>query len=191
MTLTSEQTTALKADILADPILATKPMTSAGAGEIAEAYKAISAVDVWRSATPVSDIYDAIDTTKYTPADAPSSTNTAQESALWLNRSQLILIKQAVLQYLLQGKDSLSTAKAVIRANLRDAVIAIPAGANGAAISAGGGNGITVLNACKRKANRFEALFATIDSTTGPVTAKLLVLEGEVSTDDIQAARES
>ena len=189
--MTPAQLAALKSAILADPILAAKPMTSGGAGEIAEAYKAISSVDVWRSSTPVSDIYDAIDTTKYTPADQPSITNTAQEAALWLNRSQLILIKQAVLQYLLQGKETLNTAKAMIRANLRDAVITIPAGTGGAAISAGGVGGATVLNACKRKANRFEALFATTDSPTGPVTAKLLVLEGEVSSDDIQAARES
>lgn len=189
--MTPEQLATLKAAILADPVLAAKPMTSGGAGEIAEAYKADSAADVWRSSTQVSDIYDAIDTTKYTPADLPSVSNTAPEAALWLNRAQMILIKQAVLQYLLQGKDSLSTSKAMIRKNLVDAVTAIPAGVSGASISAGGAGGVTVLNACKRKANRFEALFATVDSTTGPVTAKLLVLEGNVSSDDVQSARES
>lgn len=189
--MNSAQLATLKADILADPILAAKPLTSGGAGEIVEAYKAITAVDVWRTTTPVDDINDAVDMTKYTPADAPSVNNTASEAALWLNRSQLILIKQALLASLLQGRDSVSTAKPIVRANLRDAVIGIPAGSGGSAISAGGSGGAAVLNVCKRKANRFESLFATQDSTTGPVTAKLLVFEGDVSTDDVQTARES
>lgn len=54
--LTPEQLTALKADILADPVLAAQPMTADGAWAIAEAYKAETPFIVWRTSVPVSEI---------------------------------------------------------------------------------------------------------------------------------------
>lgn len=54
--LTPDQLATLKADILADPVLAAQPMHSDGAWAIAEAYKAITTFIVWRTSVPVSEI---------------------------------------------------------------------------------------------------------------------------------------
>lgn len=182
--MTPQQLQTLKADILADPILAAKPLTNAGAQEIVTAYAVASATDVWRTEAPVSAIYDAITWTNYTPADATDAT------ALFTNRALVIQTKQMNLQNLLQGRTTIDASKANTRAGLRDAVISLPSGAGGAATSAGGAGGATILAACVRKATRFEALYATGPVTTGPTSAKLLVLEGAVSSDAVQTARE-
>lgn len=183
--MTPAQLATLKADILASPDMASQPMTSAGAFAIAALYNAASTTDVWRTDAPVQSIYDAIDWSKFTPVDAADGTT------IYSNRLLLIQTKQMNLTNILQGRSTVDASKANLRAGLRDAVIALPAGASGASVVAGGAGGVNVLNACVRKATRFEKLFATTQATTGTVTANLLVLEGSVSTDDIQAARES
>jgi hypothetical protein len=185
MPLTSAQYAALKADILASPDMASQPMTSAGALTIADLYNAASTTDVWRTDAPAQAIYDAIDWSKFTPVDAADGTT------IYTNRLLLIQTKQMNLTNILQGRSTVDASKANLRAGLRDAVIALPAGVSGAAVAAGGVSGVNVLNACLRKATRFEKLFATNTATTGSVTANLLVLEGQVSVDDIQIARES
>lgn len=183
--LTPAQLATLKADILANGDTNTQPNNSAGNLAIQALYNAPSATDVWQTAVSVPSIFDAIDWSKFTPVDAADSTVT------YTNRLMLIQTKQMNLQSMLQGRATVDASKANLRAGLRDAVIALPAGAAGAAVTAGGAGGSTVLTACTRKANRFEKLFATTQATTGPVTANLLVIEGTVSIDDIQAARES
>lgn len=185
MSLTTAQLATLKADILASSDMNTQPMTSGGALVIAGLYNVQSVTDVWRTEAPVQNIYDAIDWSKYTPTDAADST------AVYTNRLLLIQTKQMNLQNILTGRSTVDASKTNLRAGLRDAVIALPAGASGAAVTAGGTSGVTVLNALTRKATRFEKLFATSTATTGTVTANLLVLEGNVSVDDVQAARES
>jgi hypothetical protein len=72
---------------------------------------------------------------------------------------------------------------------LRDAVVAVPAGAGGSNVSPGGVSGATVLNACVRDALRIEAILAGGDATTGTVTAKLLGFEGAISYQVVEAAR--
>lgn len=54
--LTPAQLTTLKADILADPVLAAYPVNSDGAFAIAEAYKAETTFIVWRTSVPVDEI---------------------------------------------------------------------------------------------------------------------------------------
>ena len=56
--LTDEQLTALRDDILADPVLAAYPMSPDGAFAIKEAYNLLAVPDfiVWRTAVPVSEI---------------------------------------------------------------------------------------------------------------------------------------
>ena len=58
MSLTEAQLATLKADILADPVLAAKPMNSDGAFAIADAYNALAvpAFVVWRTSVPVEEI---------------------------------------------------------------------------------------------------------------------------------------
>lgn len=56
--LTTEQLQTLKADILADPVLAAIPNTLSGASEIAELYNAVAAPDfyVWRTSVNPDEI---------------------------------------------------------------------------------------------------------------------------------------
>lgn len=183
MSLTPAQKSTILADIQANPDLGSQPMTHAGCVTIAELYNTVSATDVWKTDASVQDVYDAIDWSKYTPTDAPDSTT------VWMNRALAIQTKQMNLQNMLMGRATLNAAKANIRAGLRDAVIALPAGAGGNTVTAGGAGGVTVLTALLRKALRIEKVFATVDATTGPTTAKLLVWEGPISVADIEEAR--
>lgn len=183
--MTPTQIAVIKADILANPDMSSQPMTNAGTQAIADLYNAASTTDVWRTDANVQAIYDAIDWSKYTPADAADGT------ALYTNRLLIIQTKQMNLANMLQGRTTVDASKANLRAGLRDAVTALPAGVGGASIAAGGSGGVVVLNACTRKATRFEKLFATAQATTGTVTANLLAIQGNVSVDDIQVARES
>ena len=183
--MTPAQLTALKADILANPDLNSQPMSNLGSIEIARLYNSASTTDVWRTDAPVNAINDAINWSSFTPVDVADGT------AIYTNRLLLIQTKQINLQSMLQGRTSVDASRANLRAGLRDAVTALPAGVAGAAIAAGGPGGVTVLNALVRKATRAEKLFAVTDATTGSVTAKLLVFEGTVSGDEVQTARES
>lgn len=185
MSLTTAQLATLKADILANSDMNAQPAGNTGAYAIAALYNAASSTDVWRTEAPVSAITDAIDWSKYTPVDAADGT------AIFTNRLLVIQTKQMNLQSMIQGRTSVDASKANLRAGLRDAVIALPAGASGAAVAAGGTGGATVLAALVRKATRFEKLFAVTSAQTGTVTANLLALEGNVSSDDVQTARES
>lgn len=183
--LTTAQIATLKADILANSDTNTQPMSSSGNFAIQALYNVASSTDVWRTEAPIDAIYDALDWSKYTMADAADST------VLQTNRLLQIQTKQMNLQNMLQGRSTVNAAKANLRAGLRDAVVALPAGVGGAAVSVAGASGVTVLTACTRKANRYEKLYATTQATTGTVTANLLVVEGVLSVDDIQLARES
>ena len=191
--LTLAQNAAIKADIAANIDLSVIPAGSDGSFEIARLYNlpAAPAYMVWRTNALTKDIFDAIDWTKYTPADAPEATG------IYTARAMAIQTKQMNLQNILTGRDQLDTSKPSIRAGLRDAVIQLPAGANGANISAGGGNGatagVTVLTACTRAATRIEKLLSTsppaAGTVTGPVTAGLLGFEGVVTYPLIEEAR--
>lgn len=137
---------------------------------------------VWRTEVPTTEVLDAISFDKYTPTDAPDTT------AIWQNRAFAAQIKQINLQLLLQGRSTLDASKANVRAALRDAVIQLPTGASGAAVSPGGASGATTLTACLRKARRIEKLFSVSSATTGSVTGNLLVYEGQVSELDVVEA---
>lgn len=185
MALTTAQLATLKADILASPDMSGQPMTSGGAYAIATLYNVPGATDVWRTDAPVSAIYDAITWTNFTPVDA------ADNTATFTNRALVIQTKQMNLQNILQGRTTVDGSKANLRAGLRDAVIQLPAGAAGALVVAGGASGATVMTALVRKATRFEALFASAPVATGTVSAGLMAVEGAVTSDTVQQARES
>ena len=185
--MTPAQLQAIKAAIDADPVLSAKPLNSDGASDIATALNLLAnpAVKVWRSEAPVADISDAINWAQYTPVDAIDST------AIYTNRLLSIQTKQMNLQMMLQGRESVNANKINIRAGLRDAVIAVPAGGSGGLVAPGGANGANVLNACVRDALRIEAILAGADATTGTVTAKLLGYEGAIAYQVVEAARAS
>lgn len=184
MALTTAQYAALKADILANSDLNSLPMSNTGHTEIARLYNLASTTDVWRTDASVSSIADAINWAAYTPTDLPDTTQ------IYMSRVLVIQTKQMNLQMMLQGRSTLDASKANIRAGLRDAVTALPSGTAGAAISAAGAGGVTVLNALVRKALRIEKLFMGSTATTGTITANLLVYEGTITPDDVATARE-
>jgi len=183
--LTTQQLQAIKADIAASADMNTLPANSDGSFEIARLYNLPSTTDVWRTDAPTKAIFDAINWAAFTPTDAPDAT------ATYTNRILAIQTKQMNLQNMLTGRDAIDASKANIRAGLRDAVIALPSGANGAAVSAGGASGATVLAACVRKATRLEKLLSSGPVTTGTTSANVMGWEGSVSYQEIDAAKAS
>ena len=184
--LTAAQKATLKADITADAVLGVMPNNSDTAIEIAAAYnlQASPVFTVWQTRAPAQAIFDAITWASFTPTDAADAT------VIFTNRSMVINIKQMNLQNMLVGRDFVDCSRANVRAGLRDAVIALPAGAAGAAVSAGGASGVTVMTACTRTATRAEKVLAVGSATTGTVLANLLTFEGNLSPQDVLAARQ-
>ena len=186
--MNAQQLAAIKADIAASGDMNTLPNNSDGSYAIAALYNlpAVPTFTVWRTDAQVSAILDAINWSLYTPNDSPDNT------ATYTNRALNIQTKQMNLQNMVIGRDRLDCSKVNIRAGLRDAVTAIPAGTAGAAVQPGGASGATVLNNCTRPATRLEKLLATASQgsdTTGTVTARVMGYEGFVSYQDIDAAR--
>ena len=186
MALTTSQQTSLRNAVLADGTLNVLPHNSDSAQQIADTFNLtdVSNTSVWNSAADVNKIFDAVTWANYTPVDAPDST------VIYTNRSLNIQTKQMNLQNMLVGRNTVNAVLVNFRAGLRDAVVAIPAGASGANISAGGASGATILTACIRPttATRMEKLVSGGPSTTGTVTADMLTFEGRLSYQDVVLA---
>lgn len=171
--MTPAQLTLFKSDIIAR--FGANPLEST----VATYYNAVGNADAWNSHTPVDAVFNAITWTNFTPVDVPDTT------ALFTNRLMVINVKQMNLQNILVGRDFIDASKVNVRAGLRDCVIALPAGALGAAVSAGGASGATVLTACLRKCNALELLLTTGTQVTGTVTAHVLGFEGTTNPQQI------
>lgn len=182
--LNASQRATLRADIF---VLsqAGQPLQTAVATEdfqfIADYYNASPVVQVmgWNTAAPTSAIVDAITWTAFTPTDTTDGT------AIQTNRALVIGIKQFNLQNIINGRTTIDASKAGIRAGLRDSVIALPAGTNGALISAGGTSGVNVLNACTRVSSRLEIMFASSPVSTGTVSAVIYSIQGAIGQQEI------
>lgn len=185
--MTPAQLQTLKTAILADNTLNAFPNNTDGAAGIAALLNTLAVPDfmVWRTEVPVANIFDAITWVNYTAADPPEATG------IYTARAMAIQTKQMNLQNMLTGRATLDASKVNVRAGLRDAVVALPAGASGAAVSAGGASGATVLNACTRKALRIEKILTAGPQTTGTVAADVMGWEGQVSYQDVDQARNS
>lgn len=186
MALTTDQYTALKNAILADPVLSLLPASNINSQTIADAFNAAAnpAANAWDKSVLVDRIHNTIDDTKYTPSDAPDGT------LLFQNRSNVIIIKQMNLQTKILGRATLDATQPLLRTALKDATTAVPAGASGANVNPGGSGGVNVLNACLRpkSATRFEKVLSAGSQTTGSVTAEVLTYEGAITRDDVQYA---
>lgn len=184
--MTPAQLTALKTDILSQPSLASAVLSRDWV-VISAFYNAIASPDfqVWRTNVKVQEVYDTISWDKFTPVDAADST------AIYTNRLLAIQTKQMNLQNMLIGRDTIDSSKANIRSGLRDATVALPAGAGGAAISATGASGVTLLTVFTRKATVGEKLFTTGPQTTGNVTADVMGYEGNVGGQNVLDALDS
>lgn len=169
-----EQTTTLRNAVLAEPSLQSA-IQSANDDAIKNWLNAAAspAWYVWRSTTDGDAVMDSIDWASLTPAGAVGSTQQ------YANNTLACQSRQISLQILLQGRSSIATGKANIRKGLSDALIDVPAGANGALLDAGWlGNG-KVKATITRTATRAEKLLSTGTGTAGlPAT---LGWEGEIT----------
>lgn len=191
--LTIAQKATLKAAINANPAWAAYPNDSDGAYNLAQVLnqKASPAFKVWRTEAPTDAIMDAIAFSSYTPNDAVLSSDTDPALSRKIGWLLTIQTKQMNLQLMVQGRQSIDTSKANVRAGLRDAVILVPAGAGGTNVSPGGASGATVMTACLRDATEAEKILTTGHQSTGGVTADVMGYEGSISPQDVQEARNS
>lgn len=190
--MTPAQLTALRQAIDANPTWAAIPNNSDGNYALAALLNApaVPTFNVWRTEAPVNAILDAINWGTYTPSEAIASADPTLTQQV--GRLLTIQTKQMNLQLMVQGRDVLNCARPNMRGGLRDAVIQVPSGANGAATSPGGANGATVLAQCIRNATEAEKILATASQasdTTGATTARVMGFEGNVTPTDVETAR--
>ena len=196
MALSTAQLQALKTAINGNVTWAAFAQTTDGYIALAQTLNqpASPTFTVWRTEVPTTVIMDAIDFSKFTPSAALDDGTVSTQLIATQRTVQLMGIqtKQMNLQMMTQGRQTLDASKPNIRSSLRDAVIQLPAGAGGAAVTAAGASGVNVLNACTRAATEAEKILATASSgsdTTGSVTARVLGFEGFLSGQDVEAAR--
>lgn len=190
--MTPAQLTALRQAIDANPTWVAIPNNSDGNYTLAALLNAQAspAFSVWRTDAPVNAILDAINWGTYTPSDTIALTDPTLTQQV--GRLLTIQTKQMNLQLMVQGREVINCSRPNVRGGLRDAVIQVPSGANGAATSPGGANGATVLAQCIRNATEAEKILATASQasdTTGATTARVMGFEGNVSPTDVETAR--
>lgn len=158
--MTPQQLATLKTNIEADPVLNAKPMTSAGAYEIAEAYNALASPSwtVWKTNVTINEVGK-----KFNGSELAGLTTG--------NQTRL----QTLALYLAGGVNpSLADNRAFF-----DDVFSGAGGANTRA---------ALLILWKRLATRAEKLFSSgTGSDASPAT---VTFEGPVSSSDVQQARE-
>lgn len=170
MPLTSAQQIIVKADILANGDLNSKPNTADGAFAIADLYALTAVPDYWVYKTSLGkhDLTDKVspDGTSFTWAGNGFISRASGEIAAWIELFNSSLTCNPSLP------------------NVRQAFQDIFSGAGNAAA-----NRTHLLAMARRKANRLEKLLATGTGTT--VSPATMTFEGLVSYVDIQAARNS
>jgi hypothetical protein len=161
--LTLAQLQALKADIAADPALASQPMNADGSFAIAELYNqpASPAFRVWRTNIPVSDLKQAAVWTEFIA-------RSAGERDAW----QFMLAGGSA-----QSGSSINAADPNIRQGIQD-IFSGPGGV---------GSRANLTAIAKRDATRAERLFAT--GTGSEAVPATMTFEGSLSYQDVEAAR--
>ena len=188
MALTGPQQAIVKAYIEADPTLNGQPSDGDGLGFIRDHLNSMSSpvALAWNANTPVDDLNDTIDRSKFTPTDAADTTT------VWTNRCLAAQTKMMSIDGLLFGRDSINAEKATIRASIRDALIQLPTGAGGAFAAAAGASATTALTACTKNTTVIQRLLLAVASvTTGSVTAGIIGYVGPIDNNDVDAARRS
>lgn len=162
MALTPEQQAILKADILADPVLAAYPMNSDGAFDIAKKYEEIiPAFIVWKTSVQQDEI--------------------TQNGFTWTEVDNLTVGKARIWEWMF---GNISRSFNPSKPNVRAGIVECWSGTAGKnAVQA------AVLVHCKRSANRAEKLFAT--GTGTDATPATMGFEGRLSYQDVEAARTS
>jgi len=163
--LTPQQLTQLKANILADPALANKPMNSDGDFEIAAAYNTIVTPTfwVWRTNLPVDEVM--------------------QNGFDWSRVDNLTVGKARIWDWMMR-----TAVLNPARSNVRAGILATFTAAGDDATR------LAIFGHCQRPALRFEKLFATGPGTTtnnngvGPATMPV-GLPDTLGLVDIETAR--
>ena len=196
MSLTTAQTTALKADILTNvntipvfrPFAGTAinamPIGEDADFEIALWYNGTAVPDyfVWRD-LPMDTVFNSISLANMTPIDSIPVVLDL-DIQVWIARALSCQGKQFNLQNLTIGKTTAPMKKTNYRAAMQDCLTNIPAGAGGALLAA---NWVGVRDAAKQTARWIEKLFATGNGLFA--TPSDLVFEGTVSTNDVTQSR--
>lgn len=162
MPITSQQLAVLKAAILADPQLASKPMDGDGNGFIADAFNALAdpVFRVWRSKVTQDEIM--------------------QNGFDWVRVDNLSVGKARIWEWLFDNADRvINPSKANVRLGIAECWKGT---AQDLAVQA------VVLGHCKRSARRIEKLFATtgVGSDADPAT---MTFEGAITPSDVDTAR--
>lgn len=188
---TSVQYLSIKNYILADPVMSAQVNNEDGDYAIAALLNAVATPDfmIWNPVTIPNDVINAIDWSKYTP-NAAVPTDTQLNVDVWRARLDASWLKQSNIWALLDVTNgAIDATKANARAGLRDAVINVPTGANGAATNPGGVSGVDVLTACTRKALLIEKILTLGPAITGNVTADLPGFVGTIQLQQVSTAR--
>ena len=159
--MTPPQIAILKAAILADPALASQPLTNTGSVAVAAALNqnAVPAFTVWKTSLSTRELGEAM--------------NSTEVGGLTTANSNRLMVMQAYSDGFFNPS----------RADTRAGFDGVFSGAGGVLTRA------ALLILYKRLANRFEKLFAT--GTGTDAIPAMLGLEGAVTSDDVQLARES
>jgi hypothetical protein len=175
-TLTAQQKTTLHDYVVNDPVLSIIEPSSDAINKIVTALQQpkIPFFYVWNPKTSVSDIYDAIQWSKFTPNDIADTT------ILYQNRALVCQLKHEIIQSLLLSRSTFDSNKAKQVQGLQDALTNIPAGVAGANVNAGWTDVKLVLS---RPATVSESLFAT--GTGTQASPGTLVLNEVISYMDV------
>lgn len=147
------------------------------------------AFKVWNPETPVTEVLESVDFSKYTPNDA-IPTDTQLNVEVWKARAQSAHIKLDVLWSILDVNNGfVNASKTKIRDSLRDATVGVKTGASGASTAPGGANAIDIMIACTRNARVIEQVLNTGNQTTGAVTAAIMGYVGDITKEDVGLAR--
>ena len=182
--LNPAQQAVIKAFIAADPFLDGQGADGDSLNVIRDALNApfSPAFSVWRSSTTGASLANCIIWANLTPADSPTGTST------FTNQALVCQAKQINLQILLQGQSSVATKNANIRQGFQDALTNVPSGASGALQPAGW---VACKVAMTRLATVAEKLLATGTGTGTPANPADLGYEGNLTSNDVDAARRS
>jgi hypothetical protein len=183
--LTPQQLAALKASVNGDPALAALPRDSDGATEVARVYNlpAVPAFTVWRD-LPMDTVQALHVAANMTPLGNPPTTPDLTVQ-VWIARCVTCQGKQLNYQGLTQGRSVAPMKRAGYRAAIQDCLTNVPAGTNGALLSAGW---VEIRDAAKSPATTAEKLFATGTGTTAAPAD--LTAEGPLTYQNVLAAWE-
>jgi hypothetical protein len=184
MALTNPQLQTLKTAINANPTWAAFPLTGDGYFDLARVLSLEATPNFWvyNTRADVQAIRAAIVWANLTPTDAPDGTQA------WANRSLQCQGKQFNLQLIVPMTGTLNASDTNLRAGLQDALTGVRSGVGGALQS---GGWVAVQQTLARRAKVIEQILADTAAGNGSTRAlaATLVYEGDITADDVMAAR--